>query len=208
VAQRLSAGSDPIVSEEVDVTILFSDIRGFTAISERLPAQEVAQIIGRHLQAMAEVVMQHGGTIDKFSGDAVMAVFGAPDPQEDHPARALRCALAMQERQTQLNGEGAAEGLAPLEMGIGVNTGTVIAGTVGGGGRLEYTVVGDAVNVAQRIQSEAAGGEVLATAATAGRCSDEPGFGWASIGPREVKGRTEPVELFRVLSAPAPGGDG
>jgi class 3 adenylate cyclase len=208
VAQRLSAGSDPIVSEEVDVTILFSDIRGFTTISERLPAQEVAQIIGRHLQAMAEVVLQHGGTIDKFSGDAVMAVFGAPDPQEDHPVRALRCALAMQERQAQLNGEGLAEGLAALEMGIGVNTGTVIAGTVGGGGRLEYTVVGDAVNVAQRIQSDAAGGEVLATAATVARCSGEPGFGWVSIGPREVKGRTEPVELYRVLPGAAPDGGG
>jgi class 3 adenylate cyclase len=112
----------------------------------------------------------------------------------------------MQDRQARLNGEGLAEGLAAMEMGIGVNTGTVIAGTVGGGGRLEYTVVGDAVNVAQRIQSEAAGGEVVATAATVALCSDEPGFAWVSIGPREVKGRTETVELYRVLPGAAPDG--
>src|SRR6266487_1038731 len=104
---------------------------------------------------MAEVVLAFGGTIDKFAGDAVMAVFGAPEPMDDHPERALRCAMAMQMRQRELNAESVVEGLAPIGMGIGVNTGTVIAGTVGGGGRLEYTVVGDAVNVAQRLQSEA-----------------------------------------------------
>jgi len=206
VAERLSAGSKPITPEEVEATILFSDIRGFTALSERLPAQEVAQIIGKHLGAMAEVVLDHEGTIDKFSGDAVMAVFGAPDPQHDHPARALRCALAMQARQHTLNREGWAEGLPDLEMGIGVNTGTVIAGTVGGAGRLEYTVVGDAVNVAQRIQSEAAGGEVLATSATVARCRDDGGLRWEPIGARTVKGRTEPVDLYRVLPGSAGGG--
>src|SRR5437867_5959423 len=109
---------------------------------------------------MAGVVVAHRGTIDKFAGDAVMAVFGVPEQQADDAERALRCALAMQARQTELNWEGWAGGDQALGMGIGVNTGTVIAGTVGGGGRLEYTVVGDAVNIAQRLQSEAAAGQV------------------------------------------------
>jgi adenylate cyclase len=201
VAERLAApGAGAIQAEEVEATILFSDIRGFTTLAEQLPAQEVATIIGRHLAAMAEVVLGHGGTIDKFSGDAVMAVFGAPDPLPDHAERALRCGLAMQARQHDLNSEGWMDGMSALGMGIGVNTGTVIAGTVGGGGRLEYTVVGDAVNVAQRIQSEAEAGQVLATASTVAQCGPDCGFHWESLGAREVKGRRESVELYRVTA--------
>src|SRR5438552_4100945 len=106
------------------------------------------------------------GTIDQFAGDALMAVFGAPDPLPDHAARALRCALAMQARQRELNAQAEAQGLPPWGMGIGVNTGSVVAGTLGGAGRFEYTVLGDAVNVASRLQGVAAAGEVLATAST------------------------------------------
>jgi class 3 adenylate cyclase len=149
---------------------------------------------------MAEVVLSHGGTIDKFAGDAVMAVFGVPDEQPDHAECALRCALAMQQRQAELNWEAWAGGAQSIGMGIGVNTGTVIAGTVGGGGRLEYTVVGDAVNIAQRLQSEAEAGEVLATAATV---AGAPGISAESVGARLVKGRKESVEVYRVLAAEA-----
>jgi class 3 adenylate cyclase/FixJ family two-component response regulator len=191
VADRL--GTAPIEQEEVEATILFSDIRGFSTLAERLSAREVADLLATHLAAMAEVVLAHGGTIDKFAGDAVMAVFGAPDPQPDHAQRALQCAVAMQARQAELNAIADGE---PIHVGIGVNTGTVIAGTVGGGGRLEYTVLGDAVNVAQRIQSHAAPGEVLATAATV---SAAPGTTVEPVGPMAVKGRTEPVEVCRVV---------
>jgi class 3 adenylate cyclase/DNA-binding NarL/FixJ family response regulator len=191
VAERL--GTAPIEQEEVEATILFSDIRGFSTLAERMSAREVADLLATHLSAMAEVVLAHGGTIDKFAGDAVMAVFGAPDPQPDHAERALRCAVAMQERQAALNESSDGE---PIEVGIGVNTGTVIAGTVGGGGRLEYTVLGDAVNVAQRIQSEAGPGEVLATAAT---IAASPGMTVEPVGPMTVKGRSEPVEVSRVV---------
>jgi adenylate cyclase len=191
VAERLVTA--PIEQEEVEATILFSDIRGFSTLAEKLSARQVADLLATHLSAMAEVVLAHGGTIDKFAGDAVMAVFGAPDPLPDHAERALRCALAMQAKQAELNEASDAE---PIHVGIGVNTGTVIAGTVGGGGRLEYTVLGDAVNVAQRIQSEAGPGEVLATNATIGAAPDvsvEP------VGPMPVKGRSEPVEVSRVV---------
>jgi class 3 adenylate cyclase/DNA-binding NarL/FixJ family response regulator len=195
LAARLASGEAMKEHEEVEVTILFSDIRGFSTLAEQLPAREVAGIVARHLSAMAEVVLEYGGTIDKFAGDGVMALFGAPDPMPDHAERALRCAQAMQARQKQLNQETPAEGSPQLGIGIGVNTGTVIAGMVGGAGRLEYTVLGDAVNLAQRLQGEAAPGEILATQAT---LTAAPSIQGEHIGPRQVKGRTEPVETFRV----------
>jgi class 3 adenylate cyclase len=198
LADRLAAQPDTeIEPQEVEVSVLFSDIRGSSTLAERLGARDVAAIIGRHLSAMAEVVLAHGGMIDKFQGDAVMAVFGAPEPQPDHAERALRCAIAMQARQEELNAEGwEVEGLSELGVGIGVNTGQVIAGTVGGGGRLEYTVVGDAVNVASRLQSEADGGEIVATAFTVAAA---PSIPVEPLGIRTVKGREEPVEVYRVV---------
>jgi adenylate cyclase len=197
VAQRLAERGAATLDEELVATVLFSDIRGFSTLAEELPARDVAVLLARHLGAMAEVVVAHGGTIDKFAGDAVMAVFGAPDPLPDHAERALQCALAMQARQAELNTE-REDSRPPIEIGIGVNTGTVIAGTVGGGGRLEYTVLGDAVNVAQRLQSESKGGEILASAATVAAA---PGATGESLGALSVKGRREPVEAFRVRGA-------
>ncbi len=199
LADRLALQPDaPIEPQEVEVTVLFSDIRGFSTIAERLEARDVAVVVGRHLSAMAEVVVDHGGMIDKFQGDAVMAVFGAPDSQPDHAERALRCAIGMQTRQAELNADGwGVDGLPTLGVGIGVNTGSVIAGTVGGGGRLEYTVVGDAVNVASRLQSEAEAGEIVASASTVAKA---PEIACDPIGARVVKGREEPVEVFRVVA--------
>ncbi len=194
VAEKLAAGE--VGQEELEVTVLFSDIRGFSAMAERLSAREIAEIVGRHLTAMAEIVVEHGGTIDKFQGDAVMVVFGAPDPLLDHAARALRCAIAMQARQAELNAEGwGTQAVDGLHIGVGINSGLVIAGAVGGGGRLEYTVIGDAVNVAQRLQSEAAGGEIVASASTIASADDVDAL---PIGLRQVKGREEPVEVYRV----------
>jgi class 3 adenylate cyclase len=199
VPQQVAAGlaTDATIARqrELEVTVLFSDIRGFATLSERLTARAVAEVVGRHLGAMAEVIVEHGGTIDKFQGDAVMAVFGAPEPLADHAARAVACALAMQRRQEELNAQGwGLEAVDRLDVGIGLNTGVVVAGSIGGGGRLEYTVIGDAVNIAQRLQSEALGGEVVAAASTvaAAGCDGEP------IGSRQVKGREEPVEVFRI----------
>ena len=185
-----------MVREEVEVTVLFSDIRGFSTLAERLGAREVAEVVGRHLSAMAEVVADHGGTIDKFQGDAVMAVFGAPDPLPDHAALALRCAVAMQARQIGAERRGMGPTSVPsLGVGIGVNTGMVVAGAIGGGGRLEYTVIGDAVNIAQRLQSQAEAGEIVVAASTAAAA---PGIPYEPMGPRAMKGREEPVEVFRV----------
>jgi adenylate cyclase len=197
VAAKLQAAGSTVLREELEATILFSDIRGYSTLAERLSPGDVAEVIGRHLGAMAEVIIDHGGMVDQFVGDAVMAVFGAPDPLEDHAARAVGCALAMQARQANLNHEADEAGRPHIRIGIGINTGHVVAGTVGGAGRLEYTVVGDAVNVAARLQSEAAAGEIVAsesTIAAANNVHVEP------IGPRHVKGREEPVEIYRVVS--------
>jgi len=194
-AEKLESGV-ALTQEELEVTVLFSDIRGFSAIAEQLSAAEIADVLARHLGAMAEVIAEHGGTIDKFAGDAVMAIFGAPYPLSDHAAQALRCAIAMQTKQAELNRDGWSGSLGELWMGVGINTGMVIAGTIGGGGRLEYTVVGDAVNVAQRLQSEAAGGEIVASVSTV---TAAPEVTVEPIGHRQVKGRQEAVEAFRVL---------
>ncbi|MEX0834106.1 MAG: adenylate/guanylate cyclase domain-containing protein [Actinomycetota bacterium] len=197
VAQKLErGGADAGAQEELEVTVLFSDIRGFSTLAEGMSARDIAAIVGRHLTAMAEVVTEHGGTLDKFAGDAVMAVFGAPEPIPDHAERGLRCAIAMQTRQSDLNEELGKEGIPPFQMGIGLNTGEVIAGAVGGGGRLEYTVVGDAVNIAQRLESEAGGSEILASVAT---MAAAPGVRSEPVGPKQVKGRKEPVEAHRVV---------
>jgi adenylate cyclase len=187
--------------EELEATIVFSDIRGFSTLAEHLPPREMAEVVGRHLTAMVDVVTSHGGVLDKFAGDAVMAVFGAPRPVAEHARRALGCAAAMQRRQAALNDEAANAGLPAFQIGIGVNTGTVIAGTLGGPGRLDYTVLGDAVNVAQRLQSEAVGGEILASAVTvrqSGTDRAEP------IGLKHLKGRQELVDVYRIRWADTP----
>jgi class 3 adenylate cyclase len=183
------------LQQEVEATILFSDVRGFSTMAEALPPREVAEMIGRHLSGMASVVQAHGGTLDKFAGDAVMAVFGAPVQMPDHADRALHCAVGMQRRQAALNEEAARMGKPQPQIGVGVNTGTVVAGTLGGEGRLDYTVIGDAVNVAQRLQTEAAAGEILASAATIASVT-----GWRTepLGARSVKGRLGSVEVHRV----------
>jgi class 3 adenylate cyclase len=202
VAELVQASPSALsLREELEATILFSDIRGFSSLAERLPPRQVAEVVGRHLAAMVEVVTSHGGVLDKFAGDAVMAVFGAPRPAADHAQRALACAAAMQRRQLALNDAAEHAGLPAFQIGIGVNTGTVIAGTLGGPGRLDYTVLGDAVNVAQRLQSEAVGGEILAAAVTvlqAGVDRAEP------VGRKRLKGRQELVEVYRVHWAATP----
>jgi class 3 adenylate cyclase/DNA-binding NarL/FixJ family response regulator len=196
VAERLAAAGAEGLREELDATILFSDVRGSVTIAERMSPGAMAELIARHLAAMSEVIVAHGGLVDQFVGDAVMAVFGAPEPIGDHAERALRCAMAMQVRQSELNASLTAAGAPELGVGIGVNTGRVSAGTVGGVGRMEYTVTGDVVNVAARLQALAPAGQIVTTVATVRAAR---AISCESIGPHHVKGREEPVEVFRVV---------
>jgi class 3 adenylate cyclase len=196
VAKLVQASPSSLsLTAELEATVLFCDIRGFSAIAERLGPRQVAELVGRFTSAMAAVVADHGGLVDKFAGDAVMALFGVPTRTEDQAARAILSAVAMRRRLAELNAQGWPGGLSRLEVGIGINSGPMIAGTVGGAGRLEYTVIGDAINVAQRLESQAAGGEILVAAATIGEA------GWQGAEPageRVLRGRNRPVQVFRI----------
>ena len=180
------------------VTILMSDLRGFTGLSERLSAAEMIALLNEYLGRMADLVAQHGGTVVEFIGDAVMALFGAPVAAPDDAQRALACAAAMQCDLVRFNAEHAPRGLPPLEMGIGVHTGAVIVGNIGSERRLKYGVVGDDVNLTGRIESFTVGGEVLLSEATRAACEAIATF----RGPLEVraKGKSEPLRLYALLT--------
>ena len=151
VTRILSEGEKDV--EEIEATILFADLVGFTRLAERLNAAAVAELLNRYFSCMADVVLEHDGTVDKFIGDCIMAVFGAPYPQHEHAPCAVRAALAMRARLAELN---AASRDAPLAMRVGINTGRVVAGPIGSLKRKEITVLGDAVNVAARLEATVA----------------------------------------------------
>jgi adenylate cyclase len=144
-----------------EVTILMSDLRGFTALSERLGPEAMIDLLNRYLARMTAVIHEHGGMINEFIGDAILVLFGAPFQREDDAERAVRCAWAMQQALAALNEENRALGLPELGMGIAVNSGMVVAGNIGSRDRVKYGVVGPPVNLAARIQATAAAGEVL-----------------------------------------------
>ncbi|MDP6931880.1 MAG: adenylate/guanylate cyclase domain-containing protein, partial [Myxococcota bacterium] len=143
-------GAMELGGAERTVTVLMSDLRGFTSLSGRLGPREMVVALNRYLDRMTEVILDHGGTINEFIGDAILVLFGAPREQEDQAERAVRCALAMQAELQVLNREMAAEQRPPLEMGIGIHTGSAVVGNIGGTRRVKYGVVGEAVNLASR----------------------------------------------------------
>jgi class 3 adenylate cyclase len=149
-----------------EVTIMMSDIRGFTTLSEQLPPDRVVSMLNRYLGAMTDIIMEYGGTIDEFLGDAILAVFGAPKRHADDPDRAARCALAMQAAMDAINSANRDDGLPQLEMGIALNTGNVIAGNIGSERRSKYGFVGHAMNVTSRIEDVARRGEILIAEST------------------------------------------
>ena len=138
-----------------------SDLRGFTSMSEARDAEEVVRLLNRYLARMSEIIFAYDGIIDEFIGDAILAVFGVPEKRKDDPARAVACALSMQNALHELNDEIISEGYPALEMGIGINSGTVIVGNIGSEMRAKYGIVGTVVNRAARIESNTVGGEVL-----------------------------------------------
>ena len=143
------------------VTILMSDIRGFTGLSETMDPEIMVQLLNRYLERMSKIILQYDGIIDEILGDSILAVFGVPEKDETDPARAVACAVAMQNALDDLNNEFIREGHPPLEMGIGINTGSVVVGNIGSEVRMKYAVVGSAVNTAARIESNTVGGQIL-----------------------------------------------
>ena len=148
------------------VTIMMSDIRGFTTLSERLAPAQVVTMLNRYLGVMTDIIMEHQGTIDEFIGDAILAVFGAPQRRDDDADRAVNCALAMQAAMADINALNEAEGLPAIQTGIALNTGDVIAGNIGSERRSKYGFVGHPMNVTSRIEDLTAGGEILASDST------------------------------------------
>jgi class 3 adenylate cyclase len=152
--------------EEREVSILMSDLRGFTALIERLAPQDVIAFLNLYLEAMVEVITRYGGTIDEIIGDAILVIFGAPLASEDHAAKAVACGLAMQLAMAEVNQRLTAKGATELEMGIGINTGRVVVGNIGSVRRTKYAAVGANVNLAGRIESYTTGGQLLISEST------------------------------------------
>ena len=198
VRDQVLSGDITMDGEVRQVTVLFSDIRGFTAISEQLPPEELLRILNRYLDTMVEAIVANGGTIDKFIGDAVMANFGAPISRPDDPVRAVRAAWAMLERLALFNGEQLERGQPLLEIGIGLHTGPVVAGNLGSSRKMEYTVIGDTVNTASRIESLNKHFEtkLLISAETHGLVKDHVEA--RPLAPINVKGKTAPVHVYEV----------
>jgi adenylate cyclase len=179
-----------------EVTMLFADIRGFTSMSERNTPEEMVETLNNYFEFMVDVLFKHGGTLDKYVGDEIIGLFGAPVELPEAPIRAVRCALDMLKALEEFNRTRASEGKEELKIGIGINTGRVIAGAIGSSRSLQYTVIGDAVNLASRLCSVAKAGEVIISQSTMQSCQlyviseQRP--------PVQVKGKSEPIQIWNI----------
>jgi adenylate cyclase len=181
------------------ITILFADIRGFTSIaeSEKDKPEKIVGLLNRYFTAMSEIIFAHGGTLDKYIGDGLMALFGAPTATPEDAKNALKTAVTMQKRILTLNQELKAEGFEPVNVGIGLHTGVATVGYIGSEQRSEYTAIGDTVNLASRLESNTKGGQILVSEATA-KAGGEGLFTYIPHEPMTVKNRLEPVSVFEV----------
>ncbi len=187
-------------------TVFFSDIIGFTSMSETLTATQVVEKINRYMRYMVDIVFKYNGTVDKFIGDCIMAVWGVPLPIPDEAVSAVTAAVEMQNALFLFNGELAAEGLTPIHMGIGLNSGQFVAGNMGSERRMEYTVIGDNVNLAQRVESKAGRGMVLISDSTHEKCGN--GIVAVRLQPVSVKGKAKSVTTYVVRGVAQPSSSG
>lgn len=184
------------------VTIMMVDLRGFTPLCEKLEPRQVVAILNNYLAAMTDIVVRHGGTIEDFIGDAILAVFGAPIRHDDDARRAIGCAVEMQQAMDEVNAQNAELGLPPVEMGIGLNTGEVVVGNIGSHRRAKYGVVGRHVNLSSRIESYTIGGQILAAESTI----QDAGAGIHINGQMEIapKGIAAPMTIYDIGGIGAP----
>ncbi len=205
------ATSAPAAAETKDaagdrrvVTVLFTDVSGFTSMSEKLDPQEVTEIVNQFFEVLSEPIYRYGGVVDKYIGDAIMALFGAPIAHEDDPERAVRAAFEMQQVAALFAHNLEARTGIALKVRIGIHTGLVVAGAVGGAQKRDYTVMGDTVNLAQRMEAAAQPGKVLVTQETYRHTSHV--IEYAELAPIQVKGKAEPIPVYEVagLKADAP----
>ncbi len=200
VDRVLEGGEASLAPVQREVTVLFSDIRDFTSFSEPLAPRQVLEFLDGYFGHMAQVVKGHDGVVNKFLGDGMLAFWGVPDRNERHAEQALRAALDMRKRLVELNAERAKAGAAPVRFGIGIHTGTVAAGMLGGADQHEYTVIGDAVNVASRIEglTKALGTDVLVSESTWRLVADGGRFRARRLAEEKVKGRVDPVVVYAL----------
>ncbi len=197
LAEKLRRESRPIgETERVTVTVLMSDIRSYSTIAEHADPSQLAGQLGTHRAAMNNAILGQSGTVMQFVGDAVMAVFGAPFPQADHADRAVAAAVAMHALQAEVNRAWEREGMPPFGLGLGLSTGEAAAALLGSAERLEYTLVGDTVNLSQRLQQFAAAGETVLSEATVKAMSAPVNL--IPLPPQLVKGRDTPVVAFKL----------
>ncbi len=191
-----------------EITMLFSDIRGFTTMSDGRPAQEVVNTLNEYFEVMVDILFKYNGTLDKFVGDEIIGLFGAPIQIEDAPFKAVACALSMFQALEEFNNTRASEGLSAIRIGIGINTGMVITGSIGSTRALQYTAIGDAMNVASRLVNVASSGEVIISEDTYKHCAGRVEA--QQLPPVKVKGKAEELKIYRVTGlrstiTPAPG---
>jgi class 3 adenylate cyclase len=188
-------------TERVVVTVLMSDIRSYSTIAEHADPSQLAGQLNTHRAAMNHAILGEGGTVMQFVGDAVMAVFGAPFPQDNHADRAVAAASAMHELQADINTRWATDGLPAFGIGLGLSTGEAAAALLGSAERLEYTLVGDTVNLCQRLQQLAGKGETVASEATVEALTVP--VETVLLGSQHVKGRETPVIAYKIVCAGA-----
>lgn len=180
-----------------EASVLFCDLRGFTSYAERNPPAEVARVLNEFLDQMTQVVFKYDGVLDKYTGDGLLAVFGVPYPQEDHAQRAIHAALEMQARHTQILQRQRAEGKPAPALGVGIESGKVLAGNFGASNRVDYTVIGHAVNLAARLTAIAPAGQILLGDSI--RQQVDAIAETESLGPASLKNVSEPVPAHRLL---------
>jgi adenylate cyclase len=198
VVEMLLSGQIELGGEERDVTVMFTDVRNFTALAEKLTPQQSLSLLNEFLTAISEVVEAHDGVVDKYLGDGVMAIFGAPVTRADDAERALECALVIRKRVEALGPALAARGLPHPEVGLGMNTARVIAGNMGSPSRLNYTVLGDGVNLASRLEGLTKRYHVPIVAGSRTR-EVVPGIVWRELDKVRVKGKTVPERIYEPL---------
>jgi adenylate cyclase len=200
VVRRLLIDPGLVEPKKTDITVMFSDIRGFTTISEKLDAQELALFLNQYLSEMTSVVFANNGTLDKYIGDAVMAFWGAPYEEPGHAAKACNAALDMMTRVSELQKEWEAQGKPKLEIGIGVNTGAASVGRMGSALRKAYTALGDSVNLSSRLEglNKDFGTHVIVSETTY-LAAHEDGFVFRELDLLRVKGKLQPVTIYELV---------
>jgi len=198
ILNQIKNDDDLFHAKKSNIVVMFTDIRDFTAISEKMDPGEIVLLLRTYHRKMIEVIYRYGGTIDKFLGDGIMVTFGTPSESSDDCRRALLCGIELTAELQRWNAEREASGLAAIKQGIGIHYGNAVSGNIGSEDRLEFTVIGDAVNLASRIESQckATGEKLLMSADFAKMISTE--FQLREVGTVSVKGRQERVILFTV----------